>query len=50
MKNHKFEYKGNENDRNIYLVKCIKTKGEFCTTAWDKGFQRNICLCCKEEI
>ena len=46
MKNHKFVYKGNENDRNIYIIKCIKTGGEFSTKNWEN----NICLCCKEEI
>lgn len=51
MKNHRFIYKGNENYKNIYLVRCIKTGGEFSTTTWDKGLtQKNICLCCKEEI
>ena len=51
MKNHKFIYKGFLNDRKIYLVKCNKTRGQFYTTAWDKGLvQRNICLCCKKLI
>ncbi len=51
MKDHKFVYKDSLNDKNIYLVVCKKTGGEFCTTAWDKGLvQKNECLCCKEVI
>lgn len=51
MKNHKFIYKGFLNDKKIYFVKCKKTGGEFCTTAWDKELeQRNKCLCCGEII
>ena len=46
MKNHKFVYKGNLKDRNIYLVKCIKTGGECSTKNWDNS----ICLCYKEAI
>ena len=51
VKNHKFIYCENLDERKIYLVKCKKTGGEFCTSAWDKFLiQRNKCLCCKEEI
>jgi len=46
MKNHKFIYNGFCGDRKIYLVKCIKEKGEFSTKDWEN----NICLCCKEVI
>ena len=46
MKDHKFVYKDSLNDKNIYLVVCKKTGGEFSTKDWDN----NICLCCKEVI
>lgn len=50
MKNHKFKYVETD-ERKIYLIKCIKTGGEFCTEHWSKGLvKQNLCPCCNERI
>lgn len=51
MKNHKFIYQETINHQKIYLVKCLKTSGEFSTKMWFlQKIQQKICPCCKEVI
>jgi len=51
MKNHKFKYAEIINNRKVYLVKCNKTGGEFCTEHWNKGLiEKNFCPCCNKII
>lgn len=45
---HKFIYYGLLNEKRIFRVKCLKTKGEFSTALWDLDkVERNVCPCCK---
>ena len=51
MKNHKFKFSEKFCEKNIYLVKCKKTGGEFSTKMWFLGKEKqNICPCCGEII
>lgn len=47
MKQHIFKYI----EQGVYLVKCLKTNGEFCSNCWknDKVKQNN-CVCCNRVI
>jgi len=50
MIKHQFIHDCNE-DSNIFIVKCVKTGGEFSTEMWRLGKEKqNICACCKKQI
>lgn len=51
MKNHIFKLAERSGNKKIYLVKCLKTTGEFSTKLWDlEKVTKNTCPCCNEEI
>ena len=51
MTKHKFIYKGIDNDRKMFIVKCSKTGGEFSTELWAKlKVQSCRCPCCNEIV
>ena len=51
MKNHKFKFAEKYGERNVFLVKCKNTGGEFSTKLWDNLLvSKGVCPCCKEKI
>jgi hypothetical protein len=47
---HQFIHDCNEYSK-IFIVKCVKTGGEFSTEMWRLGKEKqNICACCKKQI
>lgn len=48
---HTFRFVEYEEDRKVWLIKCIATGGEFSSELWalDK-ITRNKCPCCEEKV